>query len=180
MTQETQSPQRFCTPVADLYFRFATRADVPVILQLVRELAEFEKLLDQVTAEEAVLAEALFGGRRVAEVVLAELKNEPVGFAVFFHNFSTFLGRAGLYLEDLYVRPHARGLGVGRWLISFVAKIAVERKCGRFEWSVLDWNTHALDFYRRLSAVPMSEWTVQRVTGPALERLGSHDFASED
>ena len=169
----------YSTPVPDLCFRHAVREDVPVLLQLIRELAEFEMLLDQVRADEATLAEGLFGERRVAEAVLAELKGEPVGFAVFFHNFSTFLGRAGLYLEDLYVRPHARGLGIGRWLISFVAKIAVERKCGRFEWSVLDWNTHAIDFYRALGAVPLDEWTVQRVTGPALERLGGHDFPSK-
>jgi GNAT superfamily N-acetyltransferase len=170
----------YSTPVPELRFRYAAREDVPVLLELIRELAEFEKLLDQVAADEATLAEQLFGARRVAEVVLAELKNEPVGFAVFFHNFSTFLGRAGLYLEDLYVRPHARGLGVGRWLISFVAKIAVERKCGRFEWSVLDWNTRAIDFYRSLGAVPMDEWTVQRVTGAALQRLGSHAFPATD
>jgi GNAT superfamily N-acetyltransferase len=173
-------PQRYSTPVPNLYFRFATRVDVRVLLQLIRELAEFEKLADQVVADEESLAEALFGGRRVAEVVLAELEGEAVGFAVFFHNFSTFLGRPGLYLEDLYVKPHARSRGVGRWLISFVAKIAVDRKCGRFEWSVLDWNTHALDFYRSLGAVPMDAWTVQRVTGAALERLGSHDFPAED
>lgn len=172
--------QRFSAPVPHLCFRFATPADVPVILQLIRELAEFEKLSDQVAADETSLAQALFEGRQVAEVVLAELEDEVVGFAVFFHNFSTFLGRAGLYLEDLYVRPQARGLGIGRWLISFVAKIAVDRKCGRFEWSVLDWNTHALDFYRSLGAVPMDQWTVQRVTGPALERLGSHEFPSKD
>ena len=172
--------QRFSTPVLNLCFRFATRVDVPVILQLIRELAEFEKLIDQVAADEAILEKALFEGRRVAEVVLAELGEETVGFAVFFHNFSTFLGRPGLYLEDLYVRPHVRGLGIGRSLISFVAKIAVDRKCGRFEWSVLDWNTRALDFYRSLGAVPMAEWTVQRVTGPALERLGSHEFPSRD
>lgn len=169
-------PQRYATPVADLYFRFAARDDVPVILGLIRELAQFERLSDQVTANEATLAEELFGERRVAEVVLAELEGKAVGFAVFFHNFSTFLGRAGLYLEDLYVKPDARGLGVGRWLITFVANIAVGRKCGRFEWSVLDWNTGAIDFYRSLGAVAMDEWTVQRVTGAALERLGSHEF----
>ena len=180
MTNQPASARRYSTPVPDLCFRYATREDVPVLLELIRELAEFEKLLDHVAADEATLAEGLFGARRVAEVVLAELKNEPVGFAVFFHNFSTFLGRAGLYLEDLYVRPHARRLGIGRSLISFVAKVAVERKCGRFEWSVLDWNMHALDFYRSLGAVPMEEWTVQRVTGPALERLGSQVFPVRD
>ena len=119
------------------------------------------------------------GGKRL-EVVLAQLKGEAVGFAVFFHNFSTFLGRPGLYLEDLYIKPDFRGRGVGRWLLTFVAKIAVDRKCGRFEWSVLDWNTRALDFYRALGAVAMDEWTVQRVTGAALQRLGSHDFPNQD
>ena len=157
-------------------FRFASRADVPILLTFIRELADFEKLLDHVTADEATLAEELFGKRRVAEVVIAELSTQPVGFAVFFHNFSTFIGRAGLYLEDLYVRPHARRMGIGRAMISFVAKIAVDRRCGRFEWSVLDWNTRAIEFYRSLGAVPMHDWTVQRVTGAALERLGSDVF----
>ena len=180
MTNRRAAARRYSTPVPDLCFRYATRDDVPVLLGLIRELAEFEKLLDRVVADEATLAEELFGERRVAEAVLAELKGETVGFAVFFHNFSTFLGRAGLYLEDLYVMPHARRQGVGRWLISFIARIAVERKCGRFEWSVLDWNTHAIDFYRALGAVPMDEWTVQRVTGAALERLGSHAFPGTD
>jgi GNAT superfamily N-acetyltransferase len=169
---------RFSTPVPGLYFRFATAADVPVLLALIRELAVFEKLEDQVQADEATLSAELFGERRVAEAVLAVLDGAAVGFAVYFHNFSTFLGRAGLYLEDLYVQPHARGEGVGKWLIRFVAKIALERKCGRFEWSVLDWNTRAVDFYRALGAVAMDEWTVQRVTGPALERLGGCEFPS--
>jgi GNAT superfamily N-acetyltransferase len=164
---------RFSTPVPGLYLRYACHEDVSVLLALIRELAEFEQLLDLVTADEATLGEELFGSRHVAEAIIAELRGEPVGFAVFFHNFSTFLGRAGLYLEDLYVRPHARRQGIGRALISFVANIAVERKCGRFEWSVLDWNTRAIDFYRSLGAVAMDEWTVQRMTGAALQRLGS-------
>jgi GNAT superfamily N-acetyltransferase len=168
--------QRFGTPVPGLELRFAAVADVPVLLELIRELAAFERLADQVHATEALLAEELFGARRVAEAAIAELDGKPVAFAVFFHNFSTFLGRAGLYLEDLYVRPHARGKGVGGCLIRFVAKVAVERNCGRFEWSVLDWNTDAIEFYRSLGAVAMDQWTVQRVTGVALERLGSTDF----
>ena len=147
-----------------------------MLLTLIRELAEFELLLDQVEADEATLSEELFGPRRVAEVVLAEQGSDPVAFAVYFHNFSTFVGRAGLYLEDLYVRPAARGRGIGGALIRFVAKIAVERNCGRFEWSVLDWNTRAIQFYRALGAIPMSDWTVQRVTGSALEQLGSMAF----
>jgi GNAT superfamily N-acetyltransferase len=167
---------RYSTPVRDLYFRYAQREDVPTLLELIRELAEFEHLLDQVAADEATLSEQLFGEQRVAEVVIAELAQEPVAFAVYFHNFSTFVGRAGLYLEDLYVRPHARRKGIGRALISFVAKVAVDRNCGRFEWSVLDWNTRAIDFYRSLGAVAMDQWTVQRVTGAALQRLGSQAF----
>jgi len=168
--------ERFSTPVGGVTFRYATRADAPVLLALIRELAEFEHLLDQVAADEATLADELFGARRVAEVLLAEEGDETVAFAVYFHNFSTFVGRAGLYLEDLYVRPHARRRGIGRALICFVARVAVERKCGRFEWSVLDWNTRAIDFYRSIGAVAMDEWTVQRVTGAALERLGSREF----
>jgi GNAT superfamily N-acetyltransferase len=171
---------RFATPVPGVYFRFAKREDVPVLLGLIRELAEFEHLLDQVRADERTLADELFGTRRVAEVVLAEKGEEAVAFAVYFHNFSTFVGRAGLYLEDLYVRPHARRQGIGRALIQFVAKIAVDRNCGRFEWAVLDWNTRAIDFYRSLGAVAMSDWTVQRVTGDALVRLGSMSFPVED
>ena len=172
--------QRYRTSVPGLYLRFTARPDVPELLELIRELAEFEKLLDQVSADEATLSEALFGPGRVAESVLAEMNGEIVGFAVFFHNFSTFLGRAGLHLEDLYVRPHARGKGVGGSLIRFVAKTAVDRRCGRFEWSVLDWNTRAIDFYRRLGAVSMDDWTVNRVTGDALVRLGSHDFPPDE
>jgi GNAT superfamily N-acetyltransferase len=164
--------------VADISLRFATPSDVPLLIELIRELAEFENLLDQVRVDAASLGEQLFGSRPMAEAIIAELSGKPVGFAVFFHNFSTFLGRAGLYLEDLYVRPHARRKGVGRALITFVAKIAVERKCGRFEWSVLDWNSRAIEFYRSLGAIPMDEWTVQRVTGAALERLGSQSLRS--
>ena len=165
--------QRYPTRVPELYIRHAAREDVPVLLLMIRELAEFEELLHVMQADEAQLAEALFDGPRVAEALLAELGGEVVGFAVFFHNFSTFVGRKGLYLEDLYVRPHARRRGVGRALITFVAKIAVERRCGRFEWSVLDWNTRAIDFYRSLGAVALDDWTVQRVTGEALARLAA-------
>ena len=165
--------ERFPTRVPDLTIRYATRGDVPMLLAMIRELAEFEALLDAVQASEATLAEELFGTPRVAEALIADLSGEPVGFAVYFHNFSTFLGRKGLYLEDLYVRPHARRRGVGRALITFVAKVAVERRCGRFEWSVLGWNTRAIDFYRSLGAVAMDEWTIQRLTGTALERLAT-------
>jgi GNAT superfamily N-acetyltransferase len=167
--------ERYPTRVPGLTLREAARDDVPVLLAMIRELAEFERLSDAATADEATLASELFGSPRVAEALVAEIAGEPVGFAVFFHNFSTFLGRKGLYLEDLYVRPHARRRGVGRALITCVAKIAVERGCGRFEWSVLDWNTRAIEFYRSLGAVAMDEWTVQRVTGEALRRLAESE-----
>lgn len=170
----------YSTPVTGLCLRLAAPEDVPVLLSLIRELAAFEHLEDQVQADEATLTAALFCHRHVAQAVLAVFDGVVVGFAVYFHNFSTFLGRAGLYLEDLYVQPHARGRGVGTWLIGFVAKIAVERQCGRFEWSVLDWNTRAVDFYRALGAVAMDEWTVQRVTGEALARLGGYEFPAAD
>jgi GNAT superfamily N-acetyltransferase len=153
--------------------RFATPADVPVILALIRGLAEYEKLAHEVVADEAQLQATLFGERRVAEVVIAEHEGKPAGFALFFHNYSTFLARPGIYLEDLFVMPELRGRGIGETLLAFLAKIAVERGCGRFEWSVLDWNEPALRFYRRLGAVPMDEWTVQRVTGDALAALAA-------
>ena len=172
--------QNYATPVAGVTFRYATREDIPVLLTLIKELAEFEELLDHVRADEATLADELFGSRRVAEALLAEEGGQAVGFAVFFHSFSTFVGRAGLWLEDLYVRPYARRRGIGRALITFVARIAVERGCGRFEWSVLDWNTRAIDFYRSLGAVAMDQWTTQRVTGVALERLGRQAFPKTD
>jgi GNAT superfamily N-acetyltransferase len=171
---------KYSTAVPELCLRFAAPEDVPLLIELIRELAEFEELSEQVRIDEAIFAEQLFGSRRMAEAVIAELSGKPVGFALFFHNFSTFLGRAGLHLEDLYVRPHARRKGVGHALITFVAKMAVDRKCGRLEWSVLDWNTRAVDFYRGLGAVAMDEWTVQRVTGAALEQLGKHDFPRGD
>jgi GNAT superfamily N-acetyltransferase len=153
----------------------AVPADVPVILQLIRELAEFERLLNEVTATEAQLHEQLFGPQPRAEVLIARLDNEVAGFALFFHNFSTFLGKPGLYLEDLYVRQKFRGGGCGARLLQHLARIALERGCGRFEWSVLDWNQRAIDFYRQLGAVPMSEWTIYRVTGEALTKLGQGD-----
>ncbi|MEO8669662.1 MAG: GNAT family N-acetyltransferase [Tahibacter sp.] len=151
--------------------RFATAADVPVVLELIRALADYEHLLDQVHADEDVLRSSLFGARPVAEVVLAEVDGQNAGFAIFFHNFSTFLGKPGLYLEDLFVRPAFRGHGYGRMLMVFLAQIALERGCGRFEWWVLDWNRPSIDFYRGLGAVAMDEWTVQRVSGDALNAL---------
>ena len=160
-----------------LSLRPASIADVALILSFIRDLAEYERLAHEVVATEELLRETLFGERPGAEVVIAELDGAPVGFALFFHNFSTFLGRPGLYLEDLFVRPAARGHGVGRALLARLAAIAVERGCGRFEWAVLDWNEPAIGFYRKLGAVPLDDWTVQRVTGAALHRLAAEDRA---
>ncbi len=153
--------------------RPATPSDVPQILQFIRELAEYEKLSDHVTATEELLHQNLFAPRPVAECLVAELDQIPVGFALFFHNFSTFVGRPGIYLEDLFVRPIARGKGIGRALLTHLARIAVERNCGRLEWSVLDWNSPAIGFYKRLGAMPMDEWTVMRVAGDVLKDLAA-------
>ena len=152
--------------------RPAVAADIPVIAKLIRGLARFEKMEGDVTMTEERLAESLFGQRPYAETLLAEDGGTPVGFALFFHNFSTFLGLPGVYLEDLFVIPEQRGRGVGRALLREVARLAVERGCGRLEWSVLDWNREAIGFYERLGARPNSEWTVYRLTGEALTSLG--------
>ncbi|WP_267381890.1 MULTISPECIES: GNAT family N-acetyltransferase [unclassified Sphingomonas] len=151
--------------------RNAVPDDVPTILRFVRELAVFEREPDAVEATEAMLADALFGPVPAAEAVIAEMDGDPVGFALFFHNFSTWKGRRGLYLEDLYVTPAARGRGVGEALLRHLAATAVARGCARFEWSVLDWNEAAVRFYRKLGAVGQAEWTVQRVDGDALLAL---------
>lgn len=151
--------------------RPAERSDVPLILQFIRGLAEYEKLGPECQATEAQLTRTLFGDRPSAEVVMAFCENAPAGFALFFHNYSTFLARPGLYLEDLFVEPAHRGHGVGHALLAHLANLAVERDCGRFEWSVLDWNADAIRFYERLGARPMNDWTVYRVAGDALERL---------
>ncbi len=156
--------------------RAATPDDIPVIAELIRGLAEYERLADQVVLDEGVLREHLFGVRPYAEVVLAEANHESddgavVGFALFFHNYSTFLGRPGIYLEDLFVQPEHRGGGHGKALLSHLARLAVERGCGRLEWSVLDWNEPSIAFYRSLGAVAMDEWTVYRLTGDALAEL---------
>lgn len=158
-------------PLADFRIVSATKRDVPLILHFIRALAEYERLADQVSATEASIREELFGERPVAEAVIAYDGDEPVGFALFFHNFSTFVGRRGLYLEDLFVKPEARGKGVGRRLLNHLASLAKERGCGRMEWAVLDWNEPAIKFYRSLGAAPMDEWTVFRLSGDALERL---------
>jgi GNAT superfamily N-acetyltransferase len=153
--------------------RPATPADVPVILRFVRDLAAFEREPDAVEATEPMLHDALFGDRPAAEAVIADDATGPLGFALFFHNFSTWAGRRGIYLEDLYVTPEARGRGVGGALLRHIAALAVARGCARFEWSVLDWNADAIAFYRRMGAVGMDEWTVQRVSGDALRRLAA-------
>lgn len=153
--------------------RSATSADVPLILDFIKGLAEYEKLAHEVVATEESLHATLFGERPYAEVVIGEHEGEPVGFALFFHNYSTFLGRPGIYLEDLFVRPAWRGRGFGKALLTFLATLAVERGCGRLEWAVLDWNEPAIRFYESLGAKPMDEWTVYRITGEALERLAA-------
>ena len=153
-----------------LKFRNAERKDTAMILQFIRELAEYEKMLDEVVADEAMLEEWIFDKQK-AEVIFALEDETEVGFALFFHNFSTFLGQAGIYLEDLYVKPEYRGKGYGKGLLRKLASIAVERGCGRFEWSCLDWNKPSIDFYLSLGAEPMDEWTVYRIAGETLTDL---------
>ena len=160
-------------PTAAIRIEPATPADVPLIRSLILELAAFERLLDEAKVTEPQLHDGLFGPRPSAEVVIARVGTDAVGFALFFHNYSTFLGKPGLYLEDLYVRQQYRGQGCGAALLRHLAKLAVERGCGRFEWSVLDWNQRAIDFYKSLGAAPMNEWTIYRVTGSALQKLGN-------
>jgi GNAT superfamily N-acetyltransferase len=155
-----------------LLIRTGEPSDVPLIADLIRGLARYEKLEHEVTMTEELLASNLFGPRRYAETLIAEDGGAPIGFALFFHNFSTFLAKPGIYLEDLFVIPEQRGGGIGRALIQRLAKIAVERGCGRLEWAVLDWNRDAIGFYERLGARPNSEWTVYRLTGEALTSLG--------
>jgi GNAT superfamily N-acetyltransferase len=154
-----------------LQIRFAKRSDVAVIAELIRGLARFEKLEHEVTMTEERLESSLFGPRPYAETLLAEEEGKAVGFALFFHNYSTFLGKPGIYLEDLFVVPEQRGSGIGRALLERLAQIAVERDCGRLEWAVLDWNRDAIAFYERLGARPNSEWTVYRLTGEPLHAL---------
>ncbi len=158
----------------DLLLRPATIDDVPLILSFIKKLSVYEKLSGEVVATEEGLRESLFGNRPAAEVILAFLSGRPVGFALFFHNFSTFRGRQGLYLEDVYVDEDVRGRGIGKRILAELARIAVERRCDRFEWAVLDWNTPAIDFYKSLGAVPMSDWTVFRMTGEPLRSLAGN------
>ena len=156
-----------------LEIKSATVEDVPLILSFIKKLAEYEKLLDAVVATEDGLREVLFGERCYAETIIAYEHNEPVGFALFFHNFSTFVGKPGIYLEDLFVDPEHRGKGFGKALLAHLAKLAQERNCGRLEWAVLNWNQPSIEFYESLGAKPMNEWTVYRLTGAALENLAN-------
>ena len=153
----------------------ASEEDVPLILSFIKELAEYERLSHEVSVTEELLRFHLFGERREAEVVIGQHADEPAGFALFFHNFSTFLGRPGIYLEDLYVKPAFRGNGIGRTMLVYLAGLARERDCGRLEWSVLDWNKPAIGLYRGIGAVPMDDWTVYRVAGEALQKLAAND-----
>ncbi len=157
--------------MTDFEIRTATEADVAVILALIKDLAEYERLAHEVVATESGLRDSLFGERRVAEAILGCFRGEAVAFALFFHSFSTFLGKPGLYLEDLFVKPAYRGRGFGSTMLRHVASIAKERDCGRLEWAVLDWNAPALRFYRNLGALPLKDWIVHRLTGEALENL---------
>jgi GNAT superfamily N-acetyltransferase len=161
----------------DLTLRSGTEHDVPLILTLIRALAEYEKLADAVVATEDDLRRTLFGERRYAEVILAEVAGgDAAGFALFFHNYSTFLGRPGIYLEDLYVKPEYRGRGYGKALLARLAAVAVERKCGRVEWAVLDWNEPSIRFYESLGARMLTEWKTFRLIGEPLERLAASTF----
>lgn len=154
-----------------LHIRPATPADTPLILQFIRELAEYEKLLHEVVATEDILQQTLFGDQAKAYVAIAEWDGEPVGFALYFYNFSTFLGKPGIYLEDLYVRPELRGKGIGKALLAYLAHKALEKGCGRLEWWVLDWNKPSIAFYKSIGAEAMDEWTVYRLSGEALDAL---------
>ena len=154
----------------DIVFRNAEKNDINLILSFIKELAEYEKMSADVVATEALLEEWIFE-KKIAEVMFVMEEEKEVGFILFFHNFSTFLGRGGIYLEDLYVKPEYRGKGYGKALLKRLAQIAVERECGRLEWSCLNWNQPSIDFYLSLGAIPMSEWTVYRLTGETLKRL---------
>ena len=157
--------------IQDFQIRAASESDVPIIFSFIKKLAQYERLAHEMVATEALLRKTLFGTRRTAEVAIGYFEEKPVGFVLFFHNYSTFLGKPGLYIEDLYVDESFRRRGFGSALLLYVARLAGERDCGRLEWSVLDWNEPAINFYKKLGAVPMSEWTVFRVTGENLNHL---------
>lgn len=162
------------TKIKDFTIRKAQPEDVGLVLAFIKELADYEQLLGEVTATEEILHKTIFIDHR-AEVVIGEYQGEPVSFALFFHNFSTFLGKPGLYLEDLYVRPTCRGLGIGKEMLSYLAKLALERDCGRLEWVCLDWNESSISFYKRLGAVPMEDWTIYRLQGESLRNMAEND-----
>ncbi len=157
----------------DLLLRQATEADAPVILKFIKDLATYERLEHTVVATEESVRKTLFGPKQYAEVILADWKGQPAGFALFFHNYSTFLSKPGIYLEDLFVEPALRGNGIGKALLKKLAELAVERGCGRLEWAVLDWNEPSIKFYKSLGALPMSDWIINRLTGDALGSLAS-------
>lgn len=159
----------------NLNIRFAEISDVPIILKLIKDLSVYEKLEHTVINDEDSLRKYLFGEKKFAEVLLAEYDDVPVGFALFFHNYSTFVGKPGIYLEDLFVMPEMRGAGIGKKLFLELIKIAKERDCGRVEWSVLNWNTPAIDFYKSMGAIPMDEWTVYRLTEDKIKALSSKE-----
>ncbi len=161
--------------IGAISFRYAKRKDVPLILEFIKQLAEYEKMLDEVVADEKLLEEWIFDKKK-AEVIFAVVDNKEVGFALFFHNFSTFLGRAGIYLEDLFVQPQYRGKGYGKAILKKLAQIAVERGCGRLEWWCLDWNKPSIDFYLSLGAEPMRDWTVYRLAGDTLQNMAKDEY----
>lgn len=158
------------TNIKEFKIRFAEEKDTDLILELIRELARYERILEEVQTTEALLRDSLFK-RKAAEVIIGEYEEKPVAYALFFHNFSTFVGRPGLYLEDIYVKPEMRGKGFGQAILSFLANLAVERNCGRFEWCCLNWNEKSIKFYESMGAVPMDEWTTYRVSGEKLHSL---------
>lgn len=161
------------TKVENFKIRFAEERDTKLILDFIKELADYEKLLNEVVATEEILYDSLFV-RKKAEVVIGEYDGNPVGFALFFHNFSTFIGKPGIYLEDLYIKPQMRGKGLGKIMLSFLGNLAIERNCGRLEWWCIDWNEPSIKFYKEMGAKPMEEWTVYRVDGEALNKLSSN------
>ena len=156
--------------IKDFFIRSATKEDVPTILQFIKALAEYENMLDQVVATEEFLTDVLFSQKK-AEVIIGVYQQNPVCFALFFHNFSTFLGKSGIYIEDLYVKPEMRGKGFGKIVLSYLANMALERNCGRLEWSCLDWNKPSIQFYKQMGAIPMEEWTMYRLQGNGLINL---------
>ncbi|MDF2594118.1 MAG: hypothetical protein K0R69_459 [Clostridia bacterium] len=164
---------------ASFSVRFAEPEDIELILYFIKELAKYEDLLDQVVATEEVLHKWLFE-QKAAEVIIGEYGGRPIGFMLFFHNFSTFLGKAGIYLEDLYIEPHMRGKGLGKKMLKHLAQVALERSCGRLEWWCLDWNKSSIGFYKSLGAMPMDEWTVYRVSDEALQKLAGEDDKKDE